>query len=252
MNKNILVMLIVITTTGALWYIIKHEKPATNTEHWLLVGTNSDYYPYSFIKDDQIQGFDIDLINEVAHRLKKEIVLQDMPFDALIPAVQLGQIQIIAAGMTATPKRAQRVLFTNAYLQQDPLIIISHSQKPLKTVSDLAGKAVVVNEGYMADLYLSHKKDINLIRLATPIEAFLALQANRADAFVTARTSVKAFFDKHGHNEFFIAEIPGASDSYSFAVSPKYPTLLPQIQQALDEIQKDGTLTMLIKKWHLQ
>ncbi|BDC35318.1 basic amino acid ABC transporter substrate-binding protein [Candidatus Dependentiae bacterium Noda2021] len=252
MNKNIytaLLALIISTTT--LWYFAKRQKAHENYHEQLIVGTNSDYYPYSFISDDKIQGFDIDLIEEVAKRLDKKITLQDMPFDALIPAAQIGQIQVIAAGITSTPERAERIIFTEPYLQQDPLLIVSPKEHAITSINELENKTAVVNEGYMADLYMSQKPGVDLLRLATPTEAFLALESGRADAFIAARNSVKAFFDKHGTDKFSIVEIPDASDSYSFAISPKYQELLEPIQKALNDIKREGVLQLLLEKWKL-
>ena len=50
-------------------------------------------------------GFDIDVAKEVAKRLQKKLVLCDMPFDALIPALKLHKIDCIAAGLTPTVER---------------------------------------------------------------------------------------------------------------------------------------------------
>lgn len=253
MNKQFIALALLIL--GLFWWYTTKQRTTTRSAHQantLIVGTNSDYYPYSFIKDDSLQGFDIDLIQEVAQRLGKTVTFNDMPFDALIPSAQVGQIQVIAAGITATPERAERILFTKPYLQRDPLLIVSPKEKPLTTIAQLKDKTVAVNEGYMADLYMSDKQGVDLLRLATPTEAFLALESGRADAFVAARNSIKAFFDKHGTDKFSIAEIPDASDSYSFAISPRYAELLDPIQKALDELAQQGVITHLLEKWKLQ
>lgn len=253
MKKQILSLALI--ALAVFWWYTTHKKSITRSSNQtsvLRVGTNSDYYPYSFIKDDSLHGFDIDLVQAVAERLGKTVEFNDMPFDALIPSAQVGQIQVIAAGITATPERAERILFTRPYLQQDPLLIVSPKEKPITTVDELTHKTVAVNEGYMADLYMSTKQGVDLLRLATPTEAFLALESGRADAFVAARNSIKAFFDKHGTDKFSIAEIPGASDSYSFAISPRYKELLDPIQQALDELTQEGFVTQLLEKWKLQ
>ena len=57
-----------------------------------------------------------------------------MPFEALIPEIQLGNIHVIAAGITPTKERAQRTLFTRPHLAAgNPLIIISLSSLPLNS-----------------------------------------------------------------------------------------------------------------------
>ena len=169
----------------------------------------------------------------------------------MIPALQLGKIQVIAAGLTATPQRARNVLFTNPYLEGDPLIIISRNTFPIETVGDLNGKEVIVNEGYTADLYMSQISGPILKRLKTVAEAFLALTSGRAIAFVTAKNAAQPFFDKQGAEGYHIAVIPGTDENSSLAVSQKYPELLAEIQSVLDHMKKDGFISNLRTKWGL-
>ena len=88
------------------------------------------------------------------HRLKKEIIFKDMPFDALIPEIQIGNIHVIASGMTPTEERALRTLFTRPHLTGNPLVIISsktilgqgfdgqNEGQAITTLADLASKTV--------------------------------------------------------------------------------------------------------------
>jgi ABC-type amino acid transport substrate-binding protein len=217
----------------------------------LLVGTNAEYAPFSFVQDKTITGFDIDLIEEVAKRINKTIEIQDMPFDGLIPALQLGTIQVIASGITPTAERAQRILFTKPYLTGDPLAIISRANAPLKTIDQLKGKKVAVNEGFTADYYMSKIQGPELIKLATAIESFMTLESGRVDALVAAQNTVKPFIEHYGADKFSVSPIPGTTDEYALAISKKYPELLDSIQNVLDDMTADGTLEELKKKWGL-
>lgn len=253
--KKVLPILIVLTLLMAssffIWLSVrKADAPKEDTS--LIVGTNAEYYPFSFIDNDAIAGFDIDIIKEVARRLGKDIEFKDMPFDALLPKIQFGAIQVIAAGITATPEKAKKVLFTKPHLTGDPLIVISLAKNPAITgLTDLDEKEVVVNEGYTADLYMSTISGPKIKRLATPAEAFLALNSGNAYAFVAAKSSVQPYFDKYGVKEFNIFTLDGVQDNYSFAISKKYPDLLSSIQKELDEMEQDGTIAALAQKWKL-
>src|SRR5689334_13273402 len=100
MSLYILVTLIIITSI-AVWRSTQRipSEPSLDT---LIVGTNSEFQPFSFKEGDTITGFDIDVIEEVGKRLDKKIRLKDLPFEALIPEVQLGNIHVIAGGITPT------------------------------------------------------------------------------------------------------------------------------------------------------
>lgn len=249
MKKSIGIGLLVLgcITTG-IWYGLqqtsKDKDPAV-----LCVGTNPHYQPFEFIEHDQLMGFDIDLMQEIAHRLGKKLEWHTMTFDALIPAAQVGQIHIIAAAMTPTAERAKRLYFTKPHIVGDQLMIITLTASPIKNLAELKGKTVVVNEGYTADYFMSEIKDIDLIRLQTVADAFMALQSKRADAFVTATQSVKPFFDRYGKENFVLTPIEKTSESYALGISKQYPELVTIVQTILNQLEQEGFITTLKQTW---
>lgn len=221
-------------------------------DHILIVGTESNFPPFSCKDGGQLVGFDIDVVTEVAKRIGKTIEFKDMNFEALLPQVQLGAIEVIAAGMTPTPEREKIVSFTEPYIIGDPLIIVTLADSDTKDLEDLKkGKRVVVNQGYTADFYMSKIEGPELIRLETPAEAFLALQQGRADAYVTAKNTLAPFFKKRDAEGFERKIIPGTDESTALIVSKKYPELLREIQGALHQMESDGTMKTLKKKWDI-
>jgi ABC-type amino acid transport substrate-binding protein len=238
-----------------VWYKAgKTVTPAIQNANTVIIGTNSEFPPFSFKHDDEFIGFDIDVIKEVLKRLKRDITFKDMPFDALIPEIQIGNIHVIAGGMTPTEERAQRTLFTRPHLTGDPLVIISSKNTPVFTnIADLAGKTVAVNEGYTADSFMSEQPGITLLRLSSALvsDGMLALESGRADAFVAASFSMKPYFEKYNINNFNVTPIPSTEESSAFAVSKHYPDLRRDIQVILNEMEQDGTLAELKTKWKL-
>ena len=226
-------------------------RPITNNVPALIVGTNAEYPPFTFIQDGAYVGFDIDLINAIAHHIGRKAIIKDMAFSALLPQLQLGTLQIIAAGLSPTPARAEHVLFTKPYLEGTPLVIVSPLHKSIRTVEALTGKDVIVNDGFVSDVYVSHIAGIRIQRLATVADAFTALRSNRADAFVTSKSSIQPFFALYSQADYSVVEIPHTQESVALAVSKKYHELVPLLQRALDELQMDGTIETLKRKWNL-
>lgn len=246
------VISVFLLSTIFIWYYSEKEDTISPHNNILTVGTNADYPPFSFIKEGKIVGFDIDVAQEVAHRLGKKMALRDMPFDALIFEAQQGTLDVIAAGMTSTPERAKKLLFTTPYIAGDPLIVITLAKSPqITAVNQLKGKEVVVNEGFVADTYMSEIDGVKLLRLPTVAEGFLTLQSGQVDAFVTARNSAQLFFEKYGKDGFNILPIGNTSDSYSLAIPLNKRELFDAIQKALYAMTQDGTLEKLKQKWKL-
>ena len=82
----------------------------------LKVGLNAEYPPFEFLNtQNQITGFDVDLINELGTRLGFEVKLVNMGFDALIPALSTGKINAIISAMSATEQSKKAVDFSTPY-----------------------------------------------------------------------------------------------------------------------------------------
>jgi len=249
----LIIIALILATSAIVWKKANKKIISTSDIETIIVGTNAEFQPFSFKENDVITGFDIDIITQALTRLGKQMVIKDMPFDALLPEIQLGNIHVIAAGITPTEERAKRALFTRPHLTSDSLVIITPKNKSLVSLDDLKNKTVVVNEGYVSDSFMSEQPGINTLRLSSAAvsDGMLALESGRADAFVTALNPMKPYFAKYDSNEFSITAIPGTEESSALAISKHYPELRSSLQRTLDRMEEDGTLAILKKKWDL-
>lgn len=248
---NIFIFLLLGAVLLSIYIWRQQSYHPISTDVSLVVGTSSDFPPFSTREHDQIVGFDIDVIQEVARRLGKEIELQDMPFETLLTAAQLGSIQLIAAGLSMTPEREQQLFFAQSHYRGDPLVMVSLRENPITDFQQLADKQVLVNEGYVADLYLSARDVPHPLRLKTVADALLALQAHHADVFVTAYSAVKPFFDQQREQLFTYTVIPDTAETYALAIAKQYPQLYQAVNQVIVQMIQDGTIEQYKKKWGL-
>ncbi len=256
MNHRSLIILALLAFLGilSLWFAPKPgTTAATQRFDTLMVGTNAEFPPFSSIENDQIAGFDIDVIKEIAQRLRKKIEFVNMSFEALIPELQIGTIHVIAAGMTPTAERAKRVFFTTPHFEGDPLLAIQKKgARPIAKAEQLKNKTVVVNQGYTADHYVTDLGVADIVRLSSPLisTGLLALNSGQADVFVAAKSSLQPFL-AHQQENYTVSPIATTADSSALAVSKKYPDLFATMQTTISAMIKDGTLATLQKKWNL-
>ncbi len=240
------------------WYV---KKPAAQEDHTILnVGTNAEYQPFSFLdNNDEIVGLDIDIAKEVCNRLGKKCVLHSLSFDALIPEIQLGTIHMIAAGMSPTPERAERVFFTKPHLVGQPLVMVYRADFPFtqqeknnKEVA-LAHHRIAVNQGYVADSFVTQKECPHIVRLAgsSVSEGLLALKSNQADLYIVGEVAIKPFFEQDTEHLFAMEPIEGTQEKTALAVSKHYQELYKNVEEVLVAMQEDGTIAALIKKWNI-
>ena len=79
------------------------------------VGTEATFAPFEFMDEQtkELTGFDMEIIEAVAKEMGDEVRIHNMGFDALIPSLQTGIIDVTVAAMTITPERQKRVDFTD-------------------------------------------------------------------------------------------------------------------------------------------
>lgn len=252
-KKNILIITALATISMFLYFRFFNTKNADLQNHvtTLIVGTNSDYAPFSFIENGAIVGFDIDIIKEVSKRLGLQLILKDMAFDVLLLELQRGSIQVIAAGLSATPSRAEKVFFTTPYLQEKPLLAITKPDYPYSITSfaDLIGKKVLVNEGYIADIQLSLYPEITIERVETVAQCILALSQNKAEVYVVGQAAYKPYTETHFAEKFKEQEIIGTEENCALAVSKTNSQLFMRIEKTIEKMLNDGTIENLKSKW---
>ncbi|MFM8745859.1 MAG: transporter substrate-binding domain-containing protein [Aestuariivirga sp.] len=78
--------------------------------------TEGAYKPWNFKEaDGKLQGFEIDIINEVCGRLRANCTTVASPFDGLIPALNASRFDVIVASLTITARRREAIDFTRPY-----------------------------------------------------------------------------------------------------------------------------------------
>ena len=83
----------------------------------LRTGVDGTFAPHAMPKlGGGVEGFQIDLFTEVARRMHREITIDAVSFSTLIPGMQSGRYDFIAAPTTVTKERAENMLFTAGYL----------------------------------------------------------------------------------------------------------------------------------------
>ena len=140
----------------------QQSETAENTEGGVLrMGTNATFPPYEYMdENNEVAGIDAEIAAAIADKLGMELEITDMAFESLIPALQAGTIDIVLAGMTVDPERAEQVNFTDTYATGVQVVIVPENSDiaPVENEEgamevDLTGKTIGVQTGTTGDLY---------------------------------------------------------------------------------------------------
>jgi ABC-type amino acid transport substrate-binding protein len=253
-NRTFILLMSVVFACGIAFLVHQFYAPTiSEIPETIIVGTSTDYPPFSFTVDNKVMGFDIDVATESIKRLGKKIEIKDVPFELLIPQTAIGSLHVIAADLAITPEREKLVLFTSPYITNGPLVVLTKSENPApKKLEDLTNKRVVVNKGYTADAYISDVSYLAIERVPTLEDGIKALKENNADALVTSADTIPSLFETYGQENFNTFVINDVNENAGLAVSKMYPELAQQLNDIIEQMDADGTLDQLKQKWNLQ
>lgn len=219
---------------------------AENGGEIIYVGTNAEFPPFGYLENGTMTGFDIDLINEVAKTAGKKIEIKKMAFDGLLPALQVGKIDVIISGMTVTEERKKSVDFSDPYFVSKQAILINSDNDKIKSFEDLPKYNVGVVLGYTGDIIVTELGG-PIVRYNGDSQAIVGLKGKKIDAIVI---DSKPAINYIKYNEGLkMIETDLAEEEYAIAVTKKRPELLKDINDALRTLKENGGYDNLTKKY---
>ena len=220
----------------------------------LKVGTGAGYYPFEMIdKSGKMVGFDMDIAQAMADALGVELQVVDFKeWDALLPALGAGQIDMILAGMTITPQRAQVVNFSQPYFQSGQSVLVNNKHKDtVKSVYDLdqADFTIVTEQGTTGDIAAQKVfKNATIRQMKGGNEATLDVCNGSSDAFVYDQSFIAVQAMQYPDCVFPLLE-PFTKEPYGVAVRAGQPDLVQWVNTFLDSYLQSDLYTDSYNKW---
>ncbi|MCC6235307.1 MAG: transporter substrate-binding domain-containing protein [Verrucomicrobiales bacterium] len=153
----------------------------------LVVGMELSYPPFEMRDESgEAAGVSVDLARALAHRLGRELVVENLPFDGLIPALKTGRIDLVISSLTQTPERSESIDFSEPYLQTG-LCLLLHRDSPVTSITNLdtAGRKVAVKKGTTGHAYaVEHLRHAQMLVLDAESAAVLEVVQGKVDAFL--------------------------------------------------------------------
>ncbi|OED68180.1 amino acid ABC transporter substrate-binding protein [Vibrio tasmaniensis ZS-17] len=215
------------------------------------VGMSGRYFPFTFVKQDQLQGFEVDLWDEIGKRNDYSVEYVTANFSGLFGLLETGRIDTISNQITITDARKAKYLFADPYVVDGAQITVRKGNDSIQGIEDLNGKTVAVNLGSnFEQLLSSYDKDgkINVKTYDTGIEHDVAL--GRADAFVMDRLSALELIKKTGLPLQLAGQpFETIENAWPFVNNDNGKKLQAEVNQALAAMREDGTLESISQKW---
>lgn len=215
----------------------------------LRVGTDATYPPFEWIDTatGRVEGFDIDLVNEICKELGCRAEFIVVPFDGIIAGLNSGKYDMIASTFTITPERAREVAFSDPYYDGGQAIAVPIYDSLTFGPDDLKGKTIAVQLGTTGERRASQIPDAEVIAFENIGAAFIDMENGRVDAVINDKPTTELIIRQRG-----TAKIVGptlTAEEYGLAVSHNDKELLAAINRALAKIKSDGRFEAIRAKW---
>ena len=215
----------------------------------LHMSTNAAFPPYEMTDDaGNYIGIDVEVATAIAQKLGLELVVDDMDFDAALMAVQQGQSDIAMAGITVKPERAEVMDFSNTYAKGVQVVIVKEGSA-IATVDDLANAELIGTQRgttgfqYCTDDY----GEEHVVAYDNGATAVQALLNGQVDCVVIDNEPAKAFVAANAG--LALLDSSYTDEDYAIALQKGNTALLDAVNQAIADLQADGTFQSIVDKY---
>ncbi|MDG6896174.1 amino acid ABC transporter substrate-binding protein [Volucribacter amazonae] len=238
-----LALVLGIQTANASELATQLEKTKT-----IRVGTEGTYAPFTFHKDGQLTGYDIDVMNEVAKRLGLTVEYKETQWDGMFAGLNAKRFDVIANQVSPNPERAKKYVFSAPYNVSRAVIVTRADNDKIQSFADLKGvkSAQSATSNYTE---LAKKYGANLVTVDSLAQNLELVKQGRVDATVNEQIAVLDYFSKHPNAGLKIAVKNDETIGSAFTFLKGNEDVAEQFSQVLAQMRADGTLKALSIKW---
>ena len=219
----------------------------------IVVAVENAYPPFNSI--DQATGkgagWDYDAVTEICKRLNCVPEFKEAAWDGIFPAMQAGEFDMLADGVTFTEERAKIVSFSTPYVEVNQYLLVRADET--RTVEEMKadanakiGTQIGTTNEIAAKEYFTGKEIQSFEDFGA---AVLALKSSDIDGVVIDNIAAAGFM-KENEGAFKLAGQIATGETLAF-VFPPNSDLTDAVNAALADMTADGTLEQLNKKWGL-
>jgi polar amino acid transport system substrate-binding protein len=219
----------------------------------VVVAVENAYPPFNMIDETTGEGvgWDYDTVREICKRINCVPEFKEAAWDGIFPAMQAGEFDWLADGVTYTEERDKIVDFSIPYVTIGQTLLVRADET--STLDDFKSNPDLIVGTQIGTTNEIVAKETFPDKEIQSFEDFggavLALISNDIDGVVIDNVSASGYMKENEGKLKIGAQI--TSDEKLAFVFPPGSELVAQVNKAMEAMIADGTLEALNKKWSL-
>ncbi len=217
----------------------------------IVVAMEGTWSPWTYHdENDELVGYDVEVAKAIAEKLGVKATFVEGEWDGLFAGLDAGRYDIVVNGVDITDERSEKYDFTEPYAYNRTAIIVTKDNDEIQSFEDLDGKntANTISSTYaeLAESYgatVTGVDDLN--------QTFELLLSGRIDATLNAELTYYDYLKAHPDANVKIAALTDNASEVAIPLrkGAASDNLRTAINQALDDLRADGTLSELSVKY---
>ena len=217
----------------------------------IVIAMEGTWAPWTYHdENDELVGYDVEVGKAIAEKLGVTATFVEGEWDGLLAGLDAGRYDIMVNGVGITPDRQEKYDFTTPYAYNRTAVIVRGDYNEIASMEDLNGKntANTISSTYAEQAEAYGATVTGVDDLNQTIELLLA---GRIDATLNAEVVFADYQNAHPEANIKIAAYSDDVEQVAIPVrkGADTATLLDAINQALAELDADGTLSELSVKY---
>lgn len=233
------------------WKTIEKDKKVT-------IGLDDTFVPMGFKDEDgKIVGFDVDLAKAVFQQYDIDADFQPIDWSMKESELENDTIDLIWNGYTVTESRKKKVLFSDAYAQNEQVLVTKKDSKITKP-EEMKGKVLGAQEGssgYEAfnsqtEILKDIVKENDATLYASFNEAMIDLENERIDGLLIDKVYADYYLKQAGKlDDYTIFSVGFENEAFAVGARKGDKELVGKINRAFQKLEEDGKYAEISKKW---
>lgn len=234
----------------------QNTAPKSESKPRVVVAIDATFIPMSFMNtENQLDGFEVDLIKEVAQEAKLEYELVNIEWGGLFGGLITGKFDLVISSVGIIEERKKRMAFSIPYMQSGAAVLVRNDMADIESLEDLEKKNATVGAqiNTTSHYFLEKYSGINIKTFDKFGHAVIDLANKGVDAVVGDSVQASYYFrnnkDLAGQARFVGSRM--TSEFYGIVLRKEDEQLKSKIDASLTRLLINGTISRLHQKWEL-